>query len=112
MENLTNNELTAITIEYTIKDLNNLNVERAKHRLIELQKNYIPDDRKDLGNFQDEIFKDVNFSDEEFRQDFVIDEIVVRNVKELSEVFRAFRILAKAYNVHCKPNKIVINYED
>lgn len=91
-----------------IKKLNILQVEESKQILIELQKEFVSEDMEDFDYFQDEIFAKVDFSRDEHRQDFVIDELIVSNIYELSETLRGFRILAKAYNVHCKPKKIII----
>lgn len=91
----------------SILNLNNLRVEEAKQTLIQLYK-LISKDRESISDFQDEIFVNVDFSDDKFRQEFTIDELVVNDVYELSESLRGFRILAQAYNIHCKPKKIII----
>lgn len=103
-------ERIAVILETAISSLNLLKVEEAKQVLIDLQKEFIPKDRKDLGNFQDDIFEGVDFSDEAQKQELMIDKVVVGNMQEFSETLRAFRILSKAYNIHCKPKKIIIDW--
>lgn len=112
MENkeIYDSEKIAEILELAISSLNVLRVEEAKQVLIDLQKKLVPEIRKDLGDFQDEIFKGVDFSNEAYKQDLMIDKIVVGNMKEFSETLRAFRILSKAYNIHCKPKKIIIDW--
>ncbi|EEI82952.1 hypothetical protein [Anaerococcus tetradius] len=103
-------EKIAEILELAIVSLNRLKVEEAKQVLINLQKKLIPENRMDLGDFQDEIFKGIDFSDESYGQDLMIDKVVVGNMQEFSETLRAFRILSKAYNIHCKPKKIIIDW--
>lgn len=89
--------------------LNKLKIEKAKEISIGLIKEVSNDDQY---VFKDEMFFNVDFSNDKYKQEFTIDEIVVRDIYELSEVFRGFRVLSKAYNIHCKPQKIIINSLD